>query len=136
MLIIIPIEPVEQQRPRATNRGGHVQIYDPPKVKKFKKEVAEFINQQPLPRFENVELSVQIKFFRKIQKSLTKKERKYRLSHVHRPVVKPDLDNYTKSILDALNGLLWDDDAKIVHLELDKYYSEQPRIEIEVHERT
>lgn len=132
MLIIIPIEPVEQQRPRATNRGGHVQIYDPPKVKKFKKEVAEFINQQRLPKFENVELSVQIRFYRKVQKSLSKKERELRLSHIHRPVVKPDLDNYTKSILDALNGLLWDDDAKIVHLELDKYYSEEPRIEVEI----
>ena len=45
------------------------------------------------------------------------------------------MDNYIKSLLDALNGLVWDDDAKIVHLEADKFYSEQPRIEIEVHER-
>lgn len=135
MKLTIPIEPVEQQRPRATNRGGHIQIYDPPKVKRFKKQVAEFINQQPLSKFENVELSVKIKFFRKIQKSLTKKERELRLSHVHRPMIKADLDNYAKSTLDALNGLIWDDDARIVHLELDKYYSEQPRIEIEVHER-
>lgn len=136
MRIVIPIEPVEQQRPRATNRGGHISIYDPPKVKKFKKEVAEYIEKQPFTRFENVELDVSIEFYRPIQKSLSKKEREFRLSHVHRPTVKPDLDNYTKSILDALNGLLWDDDAKIVHLELDKFYSEQPRIEIEVHERT
>ena len=77
-----------------------------------------------------------IRFYRKIQKSLTKKEWELRMTGVHRPIVKPDLDNYTKSILDALNGLIWDDDAKIVHMELDKFYSEQPRIEIEVHERT
>lgn len=136
MLIIIPIEPVEQQRPRATNRGGYVRVYDPPKVRKFKQQVAEFVKQQPLPKFEDKELSVQIKFFRKIQKSLTKKERELRLSNVHRPKVKADLDNLAKSLLDALNGLVWDDDARIVHLELDKYYTEQPRIEIEVHERT
>lgn len=136
MLIIIPIEPVEQQRPRATAQGGHARVYDPKKVREFKQSVAEYVTQQPLPKFENVELSVQVKFYRPIQKSLSKKERELRLSNVHRPIVKPDLDNYTKSILDALNGILWDDDAKIVHLELDKYYSEQPRIEIEVHERT
>lgn len=88
-----------------------------------------------MPKFEDKELSVQIKFFRKIQKNLTKKERELRLSNVHRPKVKADLDNYIKSLLDALNGLVWDDDAKIVHLEADKFYSEQPRIEIEVHER-
>lgn len=135
MLIIIPIEPVEQQRPRATSQGGHVRVYDPPKVRRFKQDVAKFVKQQPLPKFEDKELSVQIKFFRKIQKSLTKKERELRLSNVHRPKTRPDIDNLVKSLLDALNGLIWDDDAKIVHLEADKLYSEQPRIEIEVHER-
>lgn len=134
MLITIPIAPVEQQRPRI--RKGGRGLYDPKKVRDFKKEVAEYIEQQDFSKFEDKALNVKIKFYRQVQKSLSKKERELRLTDVHRPIVKPDLDNYTKSILDALNGLVWDDDAKIVHLELDKYYSEQPRIEIEVHERT
>ena len=136
MLIIIPIEPVSQLRPRTTTVGGHPRVYDPPKVKKFKDKVAEFVKRQPIQKFENKQLSVQIKFYRPVQKNISKKERELRLSNVHRPTMKPDLDNYTKSILDALNGLVWDDDARIVHLEADKYYAEQPRIEIEVHERT
>lgn len=46
--------------------------------------------------------------------------------------MKPDTDNYIKSTLDGLNGLLWEDDAHIVKLVAEKYYSDYPRIEIEV----
>lgn len=62
----------------------------------------------------------------------TTKDRKLRLSGSHRPVVKPDTDNYIKSTLDGLNGLLWEDDNQIVDLMAHKYYSDKPRVEIEV----
>ena len=51
-----------------------------------------------------------------------------------RPIVKPDLDNYIKSTLDALNGVIWTDDATIVELNTSKWYADDPRIEIEVKE--
>ena len=53
---------------------------------------------------------------------------------VHRSIVKPDLDNYIKSTLDALNGVIWTDDATIVELNTSKWYADDPRIEIEVKE--
>ena len=135
MRITIPIEPVSQLRPRATSRGGYTRVYDPPKVKAYKDNVRKFLEDYPIKKFSDVELDVKAKFYLPVQKSISKKEQELRLSNVHRPKVKADLDNYIKSLLDALNGLVWDDDAKIVHLEADKYYAEQPRIEIEVHER-
>ena len=135
MRITIPIEPVSQLRPRATSRGGYTRVYDPPKVKAYKDNVRKFLEDYPIKKFSDVELDVKTKFYLPVQKSISKKERELRLSNVHRPKVKADLDNLAKSLLDALNGLVWDDDARIVHLELDKYYAEQPRIEIEVHER-
>lgn len=46
------------------------------------------------------------------------------------PDRRPDLDNYTKTVLDALNGLYWRDDAQIVELAARKIYGEPPRIEI------
>lgn len=136
MRITIPIEPVSQLRPRATNRGGHTRVYDPPKVKAYKDNVRKLLEDYPIKKFSDVELDVKAKFYLPVQKSISKKERELRLSNVHRPKIKADLDNLAKSLLDALNGLLWDDDARIVHLELDKYYTEQPRTEIEVNERT
>lgn len=77
-------------------------------------------------------LIVSLKFYRHIQSSASKKERKLRLSGIHRPIVKPDTDNYIKSTLDGLNGLLWEDDNQIVKIVAEKYYSDRPRIEIEV----
>jgi Holliday junction resolvase RusA-like endonuclease len=51
-----------------------------------------------------------------------------------RPTTKPDLTNTIKGIEDALKGLTWRDDAQIVHIELDKFYSDEPRAEVEIDE--
>ena len=88
MLVTIPIEPLSQLRPRATSRGGHSRVYDPKKVRVFKKEVAEYVKQQGFPKFENKALNVKVKFYRQVQKNISKKERDLRLSDVHRPIVK------------------------------------------------
>lgn len=44
------------------------------------------------------------------------------------PLVKPDLDNIAK-MADALNGVVWVDDAQVVRLIAEKRYSEQPGIQ-------
>lgn len=132
--MILDIEPVEQARPRAVRRGKRIGMYDPPKVSKFKRELRQLAKNRFGDDSFDGELSVEIKFYRPIQKSLSKKERTRRLSGAHRPTVKPDLDNYIKSTLDALNGILWTDDARIVNLHAHKYYSDDPHIEITVTE--
>ncbi|WP_338087242.1 RusA family crossover junction endodeoxyribonuclease [Ligilactobacillus apodemi] len=132
--MILDIEPVEQARPRAIRYGRSIRVYDPPKVSKYKKQLSQLArlqyNAEPLDGM----LAVDIKFYRRVQKSLSKIERSRRLSGEHRPTVKPDLDNYIKSTLDALNGILWTDDACIVDLHAHKYYSDDPHIEITVKE--
>ena len=48
-----------------------------------------------------------------------------------RPAKSPDLDNYVKLILDALNGLLWVDDRYIVEMHSGKFYTTNiPRTEL------
>ena len=51
-----------------------------------------------------------------------------------RPLVKPDLDNIAKMILDSLNKIAYKDDNQIVRLVIEKFYSEEPRVEIEITE--
>ena len=36
---------------------------------------------------------------------------------------RPDVDNGIKSLLDALNGLAWEDDGQVVKITAEKYYS-------------
>ena len=132
MKLTFEIEPVEQARPRATKTWKGIRLYDPKKVSTYKKQLGMMCRFQYKKEPLTGPLIVSLKFYRHIQKSLSKKERKLRLSGAHRPIVKPDTDNYIKSTLDGLNGLLWEDDAHIVKLVAEKYYSEHPRIEIEV----
>lgn len=132
--LTIPIEPVEQARPRATRMGAGIRMYDLSKVSRYKRAIAKrarlLYTGEPL----DGPLKVHLKFYRHIQKSISKKEHALRASGAHRPTVKPDVDNYIKSTLDGLNGLLWADDNQIVDLVASKFYSDRPRVEIEVEE--
>lgn len=47
------------------------------------------------------------------------------------PIVRPDIDNYVKLCLDALNTLAWQDDAQVIQLEAKKIYGDENMIEIE-----
>lgn len=134
MKIVFNIEPQQQERPRATGRGRFIRVYDPPKTAKFKRELKRLasLEMQGKDKFDSA-ISVTISFFRKVQKSISKKEHVRRTQGHVRPIVKADLSNYLKSFEDALNGVLWKDDAMIVHEEIDKYYSDNPRIEVEIY---
>ena len=43
-----------------------------------------------------------------------------------------DLDNIAKGILDAMNGIVYEDDAQVFKLNCESRFSETPRVEIEV----
>lgn len=43
-----------------------------------------------------------------------------------------DVDNYAKAILDACNGIVWEDDDSILLLVTSKAWSEQERVELDV----
>lgn len=132
--LLISGEPVPQGRPRFASRGKFVQTYDPKKSKDYKKmvkcQVTKQFHGEPTSEAVQVELNV----YRPIQKSITKRERALRLSGVHRPVIKGDIDNYFKAVTDACTGLIWVDDAQIVSTRSNKYYSENPRVELTVRE--
>lgn len=132
MRLRFDIEPIQQARPRATHFGRGIRLYDPPKVARFKRDLALLCRQQYHDEPLEGEISLKVAFYRPVQKSISKIEHDRRVKSVHRPVVKPDLSNYLKSFEDALNGVLWADDAMVVHEEIDKFYSDDPHIDLEV----
>lgn len=93
MKIIFNIEPQQQERPRATGRGRFIRVYDPPKTAKFKRELKQLamLEMQDKTKYEKA-ISVTIRFYRKVQKSVSKKEHARRTKGHVRPIVKPDLD--------------------------------------------
>lgn len=43
------------------------------------------------------------------------------------PSVKPDVDKLTRAALDGMKGIIWRDDAQVVHLEAQKIYADAGR---------
>lgn len=43
---------------------------------------------------------------------------------------RPDIDNLVKLVCDALNAIVWGDDAQIVCLNVKKIYDDIPRVEL------
>jgi Holliday junction resolvase RusA-like endonuclease len=54
------------------------------------------------------------------------------LSGAIRPTVKPDLDNIVKIVADALNGLAYTDDSRVVEVIVRKRYGSNPRCEVKL----
>ena len=138
MKYVFDIVPVPQGRPRFARRGKFVQTYDPPKSKKFKGELAVLAREQLTERLfyagKHVPIEVSLKFYIPMLKSFTKTKREMALNGSLRPPTRPDIDNYIKGTLDGLNGIFWEDDGQIVELHAGKYYSDKPRIEMEIKE--
>ena len=122
--VTLPLEPQPKLRPRFRVVRGRVFTHTPYETKEFENQVAAlYINKADGKKFERYKpLEVQISFFMEIPKSFSKKKRADIECGLLSHTVKPDLDNLTKSVLDALNGIAWYDDAQIVDLQVNKEY--------------
>ena len=47
---------------------------------------------------------------------------------------KPDIDNYEKALYDSMSGIVFKDDGQIALHDVGKFYSLNPRIEVEIEE--
>lgn len=134
MRITYNIEPVSQARPRIVSKP-FPRMYDTKEVKTYKEDLKrlsqDYMVKLGIDPLEG-SLEIRVIFYRSIQKSISKKEHLRRQFWRSLPEVKPDVDNYIKSFLDGLNGVIWRDDAQITDIQAKKRYSEKPRIELEV----
>jgi Holliday junction resolvase RusA-like endonuclease len=107
-------------------------MYDPPKSRDYKSYVRMMAAQAYKGPLLEGALSLKVVVYRTPPSSWSKMKTALALSGKIRPTPKPDLTNTIKGIEDALNGLIWKDDAQVVDLVLGKWYADTPRAEIEI----
>lgn len=132
LTLIIPGEPVTKARPRVTKAGI---TYTPAKTVNYETFIQELfaIRYRTHVPFEGA-LICDVRAFFGIPKSWTAKKKKQALERNLRPTSRKDWDNLGKIISDALNGLAYRDDGQIVDGRVRKWYSDRPRVEIEITE--
>lgn len=122
-----------KERPRSRvifkNNKPIVITYTPPKTVKYEKKVSELaqkimdeLNLRPFTK--NIPLEIIGIIFRAIPKSTSKKQRSLMEAGIVMPVQKPDIDNQTKSVFDALNKIAYEDDSQIVHKDIYKRFDD------------
>lgn len=130
-MFTVPGEPVAQGRPRVTTINGNPRMYDAPKSASYKGVVAMFASQAMrgrAPMEGSVMMIIKVK--KKVPRSWSKKKQAQALSGEIKPTGRPDVDNYTKAILDGINGIVFMDDSQVTYLTVSKLYGEQPEVRV------
>lgn len=123
--------PMQTQRPRTTKFGR----FYVPNAAKNKKYIRNQIKQQiDIENFDiiDAEVKVKIKFYMEIPKSFSKTDIVLAEMGKIRPTTTPDVDNLMKTYFDAITGILWLDDGQVISSNGYKYYSINPRTEIDI----
>jgi Holliday junction resolvase RusA-like endonuclease len=130
----VPGQPHGKGRPRASTRGGFVRLYTDQNTRDYEDVIAI----QAKAAMGDAEVlqtptAVRINAFYYMPISWSKKKRKQAMEGEIVPG-KPDLDNISKSVLDAIQGIVIDDDKNVIKLSVEKRFSLQPRVEVYVYE--
>lgn len=125
----VPGKPVGKQRPRFSRTLVGVRTYTPRKTQEYEDLVRISYKAVSKRKLEGA-ISATIYGYFEPPKSVSKKERAKMLSGEVSYTKKIDSDNLAKSILDALNGVAYDDDSQVCLLVVQKLYGEKARVEV------
>lgn len=130
----MPGPPKGKARARTVRtRGGQAFSYTPEGTVLYENLIKISFSQTGERPFRAEEyLRVTIMAYYPVPKSTSKKKATEMVAGYIRPAKKPDIDNVVKSILDALNGVAYHDDTQVVAVFAEKYYSDTPRVEVEI----
>jgi Holliday junction resolvase RusA-like endonuclease len=123
-------KPKGKARPRFARRTGHA--YTPQETANYEaclrhEAAVAMAGRAPLAGA----VRVQVNAYFGVPQSWSSKKRGAALAGAIRPTKRPDWENVAK-MLDALNGVVWRDDAQVVSGLIEKFFSDRPRLRIEV----
>lgn len=107
--LVANIVPVKR-RPRVSGRGGAPRVYTPPETAAEEREIARLYKGGKATGPVRVTIRASLP----LPKSRPKRVESEPCT------VKPDIDNVAKAVLDALNGIAYEDDSQVVDLRVTK----------------
>ena len=133
IVFTIPGTPVGKGRPRFARRGAFVSTYTDSKTASYENLVKVKAEEAMVGR-ELIAgaVAVTILLFITPPASWSNKKMLQALNHEILPTTKPDIDNVTKAIFDAMNEIVWNDDKQVVDVTIRKRYANTARATVEV----
>ena len=126
--------PMGKQRPRFSKKGKFVSVVTPDKTVNYETWALSCYMEE-FGHFDKMEgpLDISIRSYYPIPKKYQKpKYMELILAEKLFPLVKPDVDNVSKIILDALNKYAYDDDKQAIDLHTSKRYGVIPRVVVTI----
>lgn len=122
-------EPQGKGRARAFRRGNFIGHYTPEKTRTYEGMIrtAAMDAVAGAPPFdEPIEMTLRAIF--SVPASWSARKRSDAITGAIRPAKKPDYDNILKAWSDAMNGVVYRDDALIVRVSFEKRYGLSPMV--------
>lgn len=126
----VPGDPRGKGRPRVTENG----TYTDSETKAYENKIIWYY-RQAFGGFrwpDGAYIRVKVIAYYSIPKRATKSALAAMQAGNILPTRKPDIDNVLKIVLDALNGVAYKDDSRVVCVEAQKVFSHTPKIVIEI----
>jgi Holliday junction resolvase RusA-like endonuclease len=127
---VIPGPPIGKGRPRFSTAGGKPRSYTPAVTREYEALIAaraaEAMNGHPPLQ---TQLTVCIYASMSISLSWSKAKRRAALCGDIYPA-RPDVDNIAKTVLDGMNGVVYEDDAQVTFLKVTKKYAEEGSVTV------
>lgn len=127
-------EPKGKGRPRFSSFGNVVRSYTPKETHNYESFIkVSYINTVGQKKLEG-QIAAEIIGIFPIPKSESKKRKADMLAGKILHTKKIDCDNLCKTVLDALNGIAYDDDKQVCRLYAEKRYGAFPKVKVKLKE--
>ncbi len=134
MIFTVDGKPQGKARPRFNSYSGTV--YTPKNTLDYEQLIRYMFFVNGGKKFgADSFIKIIVTAYMSIPKRATKDFKSKCLKGIQKPVNKPDVDNILKVVMDALNGIAYDDDKQVVEAICKKEYSSgKPFIQVELME--
>lgn len=123
----IPGPPFGKARPRR----GKYSTYDPSCNKEYEAKVkAAYLEARGMVDPSNTPIILMVKAFYPIPETAKRKRKPDKIIEGDICMMKPDVDNILKSVMDGLNNVAYFDDRQVYDVRCTRTYSDNPGIEV------